>query len=100
MSTPDEVLEKTRAIILERGQHHGNWRSNMDNIADLWSSFLGRRVSGDQVAVMLGLVKVSRMAIGNYNTDDYEDAVGYFAIAAACAEPEETEPDGNVRPLR
>ena len=61
MSTPDEVLEKTRAIILERGQHHGQWRSNMDNIADLWSSFLGRRVSGAQVAVMLGLVKVSRI---------------------------------------
>ena len=69
--TPDEVLEKTRAIILERGQHHGQWRHNMDNIADLWSSFLGRRISGEQAAVMLGLVKVSRMSRGKYNTDDY-----------------------------
>ena len=103
--TPAEILERAADIISDRGAHHGNYVENMDNIADLWSSFIGMRLTGPQAAVMLALVKVSRMHCGGkegFDIDDYEDAVGYLAIATAVAETEKEPtrgPDGKLRVL-
>mgnify|MGYP003143647180 CR=1 FL=1 len=104
--TPADILGLVATIISDRGEHHGDYVENMDNIADLWSSFIGLRLTGSQAAVMLALVKVSRMHCGGkegFDIDDYEDAVGYLAIAAAVAETEKEPtggPDGKLRVLR
>jgi hypothetical protein len=43
------------------------------------------------VAVMMVLVKVSRMACGAPNMDDYEDLIGYGALAAALAQKDDSK---------
>lgn len=98
--TPSEVLEKVRTTIAERGRQHGNYVENLNNIADLQSSFLGQRLQGSQAAISTALLKVSRIACGSFNIDDYEDAIGYFAIAAALAEAEEERAGGPKQGLR
>lgn len=91
MRTPVDVLRDTALIVAERDETHGDWHDNMRNTAELWSAYLRRRVTARQVAVMLGLMKVSRMACGGPNQDDYDDLVGYAAIAAALDEEEENK---------
>ena len=86
MRTPADVLSDVASIIATRGELHGNWDENMTCIARLWSSYLGQQVEAHNVGVMLALVKVGRMAGGTFNRDDYDDLVGYAAIAAAIAE--------------
>ena len=85
MSTPADVLSDVASIIATRGESHGNWDDNMTCIAGLWSAYLGQPVEAHNVGVMLALVKVGRMAGGTFNRDDYDDLVGYAAIAAAIA---------------
>jgi len=100
--TPAEILDKVKATIAERGLSHGDYAENMDNTADLQSSFLRTRLEGSQAAVSLALLKISRMTCGGFNIDDYEDAIGYLAIAGALAEAEaqEERPSGPERTLR
>jgi len=83
--TPGDVLADVASIIATRGELHGNWDENMTCIAGLWSAYLGQPVEAHNVGVMLALVKVGRMAGGTFNSDDYNDMVGYAAIAAAIA---------------
>jgi hypothetical protein len=85
LRTPGDVLSDVASIIATRGESHGNWDENMTCIARLWSAYLGQPVEAHNVGVMLALVKVGRMAGGTFNRDDYEDMVGYAAIAAAIA---------------
>ena len=84
MNSPAEVLRTVASIVADRGDTHGDWQHNMDNTAAMWSAYLHVPLSGRDVAVMLALMKISRMACGAYNADDYVDLVGYAAIAAAC----------------
>lgn len=89
---PSIKLEKINGIIKSRGVSHGGWQENMDNTAAFWSHFLGIQISSWQVCVMLCLLKVSRMTSGGkFNIDDFDDHVGYAAMAAACAENEKKE---------
>ena len=87
MRTPGDVLADVASIIATRGESHGNWDENMTCIARLWSAYLGQplQLEAREVGVMLALVKVGRMAGGTFNRDDYDDLVGYAAIAAAIA---------------
>lgn len=66
-----------------RGVQHGDWRINMENTAKLWSAYLKQPIAAEQVAIMMVLIKVSRMTCGTLNLDDYDDLLGYGAIAAA-----------------
>jgi hypothetical protein len=62
----------------------------MTSAAALWSTYTGKRLEAHDVAVMLGLLKISRMTGGDYAPDDYDDLVGYAAIAAALRRPHAT----------
>jgi hypothetical protein len=89
MPTPDDVLQDAAETVRSRGGTHGDWRENMQNTADLWSAYLQQPIAAEQVAVMMVLVKVSRMACGAPNIDDYQDLIGYGALAAALVYGEE-----------
>jgi hypothetical protein len=90
MPTPDEMLRAAADTVRVRGGTHGDWRDNMENTAELWSAYLKQPIAAEQVAVMMVLVKVSRMTCGALkNLDDFDDLVGYGALAAALAYGEE-----------
>ena len=76
-----KYLEKTIDII--RGDRHkdnGDKTINHQNNADLWSTFLGHKVTAQQAAICMLLVKVARLK--HKRTEDcYIDMAGYAAIA-------------------
>ncbi len=89
MPTPDEMLKAAADTVRPKGGTHGDWRDNMENTAELWSAYLKQPIAAEQVAVMMVLVKVSRMTCGALNLDDYDDLLGYGALAAALVYGEE-----------
>ena len=77
----EEYLEKTIKIISgDRHKDYGDKTTNHQNIADLWSIFLGHKVTAQQAAICMLLVKVARLT--HKRTEDcYIDIAGYAAIA-------------------
>ena len=88
---PQEIGE----VIGQRNGSHGDPLDNHDHIARLWSEHLGvagafpgddpalaRPITGDEVADMMMLLKLSRKRIGGMDLDHYRDTIGYAAIAS------------------
>ena len=75
------VFRKTIKIISgDRHEDYGDKTTNHQNIADLWSVFLGHKVTAQQAAICMLLVKVARLT--HKRTEDcYIDMAGYAAIA-------------------
>ena len=76
----------TRAADLvdgDRRRQHGEPEETHARIAALWSAYLAdRQLTGHDVAMLLLLVKVARIATGTPNPDNYVDIAGYAGIAA------------------
>lgn len=82
-----EILETSLNLVSgNRNDTHGDKLKNHQNIADLWSAYLGIEISPMQVATLMVLLKVARTKEGSHNIDDYIDACGYAAIAGDIAE--------------
>ena len=81
MQKTREILEQTIRIVTgQRQQDYGDKVVNHKNIADLWSSYLNKKISPHDVAICMLLVKVARLK--NRKTKDcYVDMAGYAAIA-------------------
>jgi len=81
MQKTKEILEQTIRIVTgQRQQDYGDKVINHQNIADLWSSYLNKKISPHDVAICMLLVKVARLK--NRKTKDcYVDMAGYAAIA-------------------
>lgn len=65
----------------DRASQHGDKVENHQHIAALWSAFLERPITADQVALMMVLLKVARTKTGRLNRDDYVDMAGYAGVA-------------------
>lgn len=111
-NTPDirEVVEKygedvkrrlTRADILhaaekcvcgQRETDYGTPEDNFKAIAELWEAYLNKactrgvnvRVEAKDVAVMMALLKIARIAAGGEKADSWIDLAGYAACGAEC----------------
>lgn len=66
----------------DREKQHGAKQENFDNIAALWSAYLGVPITARQFAVLMVLLKVARAKTGEFNLDDYVDMAGYAGCAA------------------
>lgn len=74
-------------VTQDRQNDYGTPENNFATIANYWNNYMsstGNEVvfSPADVAVMMGLLKVARMASSPRKADNYIDAAGYFAIAA------------------
>lgn len=111
-NTPNirEVVEKygedvkrrlTRADILhaaekcvcgQREQDYGTPEDNFKTIAELWEAYLNKactrgvnvRVEAKDVAMMMALLKIARIAAGGGKADSWIDLAGYAACGAEC----------------
>lgn len=112
-NTPDirEVVEKygegakhrlTRADILhaaekcvcgQREQDYGTPEDNFETIAELWETYLrhacvdeagGVYIDANDVAMMMALLKIARIAAGGEKADSWIDLAGYAACGAEC----------------
>ena len=112
-NTPDirEVVEKygedvkhklTRADILhaaekcvcgQRETDYGTPEDNFETIAELWGTYLRRacvdeagcvHIDANDVAMMMALLKIARIAAGGGKADSWIDLAGYAACGAEC----------------
>lgn len=86
--TRAEILDTAMACVCgDREQDYGSPESNFGRIASFWSSYLGYPVEAKDVAAMLALLKIARIASGHAKDDNWVDLAGY----AACGGEIETE---------
>lgn len=75
-----EILEEAkRCVCGDREQDYGSPENNFRVIADLWTAYLGYEVAATDVAAMLALLKIARIASGHAKDDNWIDLAGYAA---------------------
>ena len=77
--TRKEILDRAAVIVGGKDSQHGNAENNFDKIARLWYAYKGVPFSAKDVAVMMILLKVARIASGHQNDDNWTDIAGYAA---------------------
>lgn len=81
MVTRDEILREAGDVISgARQETYGDAGASFSRIADMWSAYLGLRVSAADVAALMVLMKVSRSK-GKPHKDNWVDICGYAALA-------------------
>ena len=81
-----ECLEAARKAVEERAVQHGRPENVFEQIANLWSAFLGVELAPADVAMMMILFKVARAQGSPANEDTWTDIAGYAACGAELAE--------------
>lgn len=84
-----EILDSAKEIVTEdREQDYGSPEDSFAVIADFWTIYVREKCSSidadvyitpSDVAVMMILLKVARVAKGKYKEDSYIDMAGYAA---------------------
>ena len=81
MKSRDLLKETIKVITGPREKDYGDKYNNHVNISELWSSYLGYKISPHDVAICMALVKIARLK-HRRTKDCYIDIAGYAAIAA------------------
>lgn len=88
-SVDDVCLEKAEffnealnLVADDRAKQYGTGLQNLERIADLWSSYLGRQITTKDVCAMMILHKVSRIAQKKDEPahDSWIDIAGYASL--------------------
>lgn len=96
-----EVLARAAMCVSgEREQDYGSPEQNFKTISFLWSVYLQRTprnyINEVDVAAMLSLLKIARIASGNAKEDNWVDLAGYAACGGELeSRNEEIQEDTN-----
>ena len=80
-----EILEAAQTCVCgDREQDYGSPENNFQTIANLWTSYLSGKdsrliIKSKDVAAMLALLKIARIASGHAKADNWIDLAGYAA---------------------
>jgi len=80
--TRSEVLTRAgQCVNGDREEDYGSPENNFKRIAQFWNAYLGHGdvFSSKDVAAMLSLLKIARIASGNAKSDNWVDLAGYAA---------------------
>lgn len=81
-----EILEAAKKCVCgDREQDYGSPENNFRTIARLWEAYMSVHYSPVDVAVMLALLKIGRVASGGFKDDNFIDLAGYAACAGELA---------------
>lgn len=82
--------EAIRIVCRERAGQYGDPENNFAVIAAMWSAYLHARCAADRlaldgkdVAAMMALLKIARVASGKPKMDNWVDLAGYAACGGA-----------------
>lgn len=84
-TTRERILETAkRCVCGDREQDYGSPESNFRTIASLWVDYLSEKedaldIRPHDVAAMLALLKIARIATGHAKEDNWVDLAGYAA---------------------
>ena len=82
MEITKEFLDEAKKLAGgDRQKDYGDKVQNHKNIAKLWSAYLDVKVTAENVAIMMSLLKVARTKLGATSKDPYIDMAAYSAIA-------------------
>jgi hypothetical protein len=81
----DILLDAHKLINADRQDDYGSPAESLGRISALWSAYLGRAVTGKDVAVLMALLKLSREA-HCHKHDNLLDTAGYIGLAADMVE--------------
>ena len=85
-SGPDIFDRARRLISKDRNNQYGEPEDNLGDIAAAWSVYFGIPISSHDVAIANTLAKIMRTKAPGYVPDNYEDCIGYMALADRLAE--------------
>lgn len=84
-----EILDSAKEIVTkDREQNYGSPEDTFATIADLWTIYIREKcigvntdvcISPSDVAIMMILLKIGRVAGGRFKDDNYVDIAGYAA---------------------
>lgn len=76
----EEILIQANACVNgNREQDYGSPEQNFQRIARMWSVYLEAQIRPVDVAAMLALLKIARVASGHAKADNWIDLAGYAA---------------------
>lgn len=79
--TRKEILETAvKCVVGDREEDYGSPEQNFERIAMFWNAYFDSyRISAKDVAAMLALLKIARIASGHAKSDNWVDLAGYAA---------------------
>ena len=90
--TREKILEEAKHCVFgNREQDYGTPEDSFQMIGDLWSIYLGCNVKIDSydVAAMMALLKIARLANNPEHMDSWVDLAGYAACGGEVAGKED-----------
>lgn len=75
----NKLFKECLEIIDNRGQDYGEAKESFERIASYWSAYLGKELTGKDVAMLMALFKIAREQ-GKHKHDNIVDAVNYLAL--------------------
>lgn len=87
MSNPRSELlsEADRLVNGDRNNQYGPPTEDFTRTAAMWSAYLGMRIKAHDVAVLMALLKLSRIRWSPEKRDSWVDLAGYAACGWDCA---------------
>lgn len=80
--TRKETLDEALRCVCGDREAYGTPEDNFGRIARLWADYLGHPVCPYDVAAMMALLKIARIASGQPKADNWVDLAGYAACGA------------------
>jgi hypothetical protein len=81
--TRSAVLRTAASYVTgDRADEHGDAGDNFGRIASYWEAHLGFPITSPDVAIMMCLLKLSRINNNILNMDSWVDGCGYLALGA------------------
>ena len=74
------LREAEKCVCGQREQDYGTPEDNFSRIAEFWATYKGVEFSPVDVAIMMALLKVARIANNPGHMDNYVDGCGYFCV--------------------
>ncbi len=81
------LAEAEKCVCTSRQEEYGPIENNFSLIARLWREYLDtdKPITAHDVAMMMALLKIARIASGQTKEDNYIDLAGYAACAGEIA---------------
>jgi len=80
MKQLEDFFARCLSLATVRAEHYGHPSVNLQRIADIWSVYLQKKISSQDVAVLMCCLKIARLAEG-WHQDSIDDAATYLGLA-------------------